>query len=78
MFTQKHIDKHRKEFYTLPIGQREMWSRAKKGGFEPLLNLDGSLYRTICPKCNRNALVYNKVDTSYVACSEKHLTPFDK
>ncbi len=73
--------KHVKEFYTLPNGQRAMWARAKKAGYEPLLKMDGSLRRTRCPKCRRNALIYSKVGIAYnstiITCSEGHFTPFD-
>ena len=70
--------KHVKEFYTLPNGQQAMWARAKKAGYEPLLKMDGSLRRATCqtPKCRRNALIYNKVDTAYVVCSKGHFNPF--
>ncbi len=71
--------KCRKEFYTLTKGQQMMWARAKRAGYEPLLHTDGSLHRTRCPKCYRNALIYNKVNIgAYVVCSNKHFTPFDK
>jgi len=69
--------KYKKEFHTLTKGQQLMWVRAKRAGFEPLLKLDGSLRRAKCPKCRRNALIYNKVAIAYIVCSNKHFTPFD-
>ncbi len=69
--------KYKREFHTLTKGQKTMWVRAIKAGFEPLLTVDGSLRRTKCPKCRRNALIYTKVDLTYIVCSNAHFTPFN-